>query len=97
MTFCGGATSFVIAAVMRARAGEIAATRAGAGFVAAAYEECARIATAEGYPPGAMAQRHHAPVIGDAWVQLRPLSAGGYRERTPNRRRAGHRRSRAQR
>ena len=37
----------------RSRAGEVAAAPAGAGFVAAAFDECARIVVAEGYPPPA--------------------------------------------
>jgi len=49
--FCGAAASFTIAAVMRARAGEVVAAPAGAGFVGATVDECARIAAAAGYPP----------------------------------------------
>ncbi len=42
-----------ISVLTRARAGEIAAAPAGAAFVAAALDESARVATAEGYPPPA--------------------------------------------
>jgi 2-dehydropantoate 2-reductase len=51
--FCGAAASFAIAAVIRARADEVVGAPAGAGFVAAAFDECARVAAAEGYPPPA--------------------------------------------
>jgi 2-dehydropantoate 2-reductase len=51
MKFCAAAASFTIAAVVRARAGEVVAAPAGAGFVAATFDECARIAAAAGYPP----------------------------------------------
>ncbi len=47
----GFASIAVIATLTRARAGEIAAAPESAGFVAAVTEECARVATAEGYPP----------------------------------------------
>jgi len=53
MKFCAAAASFAIAAVMRVRAGEVAATQAGVGFVNAAYDECARIAVADGFTPPA--------------------------------------------
>jgi 2-dehydropantoate 2-reductase len=53
MKFCGAAASFTIAAVMRARAGEVVAAPAGAGFVAATFDECAGIAAAAGHPPPA--------------------------------------------
>jgi len=46
-----GATA--VSVLTRARAGEVAAAPAGAAFVAAALEESARIATAEGSPPPA--------------------------------------------
>ena len=46
-----GATA--VSVVTRARAGEVAAAPAGAGFVEAALDESARVATAEGYPPPA--------------------------------------------
>lgn len=51
--FCGMGTNSVISTLMRARAGDIAAAPAATGFVAAAYDECARVTTAEGYPPPA--------------------------------------------
>jgi len=49
--FCGFGAIAVIHTLMRARAGEIAATAAGAGLVDAAIDECAQVAAAEGYPP----------------------------------------------
>jgi 2-dehydropantoate 2-reductase len=49
--FSGFAAAAAIAVLTRARAGEVAAAPAGSGFVAAALDECARVATAEGYPP----------------------------------------------
>jgi 2-dehydropantoate 2-reductase len=51
--FSGFAAAAAIAVLTRARAGEIAAAPAGPGFVAAALDECARVAAAEGYPPPA--------------------------------------------
>ena len=39
-----------IAALTRAPAGEIAATSSGAAFVASVFDECTRVADAEGYP-----------------------------------------------
>jgi 2-dehydropantoate 2-reductase len=51
--FCGAAASFTIAALIRARAGEVVAAPAGGRFVAAAFDECARIAVAAGHPPPA--------------------------------------------
>ena len=51
--FCLYSAIAVIATLTRARAGEIAATEAGPGFVAAAVAEIARIVAAEGYPPPA--------------------------------------------
>jgi 2-dehydropantoate 2-reductase len=47
----GFASIAVIATLTRARAGEIAAAPGSAAFVAAVTEECARVTTAEGYPP----------------------------------------------
>jgi 2-dehydropantoate 2-reductase len=41
----------LIATLSRGRAGEVAASAAGAGFVNAAIEECTRVTAAEGYPP----------------------------------------------
>lgn len=49
--FSGFAAAAAIAVLTRARAGEVAAAPAGAGFVAAALDECVQVATAEGYPP----------------------------------------------
>src|SRR5437763_5060261 len=49
--FCGMAASSTIAVVTRSRAGEVAAAPAGAAFAVAAFDECARVTTAEGYPP----------------------------------------------
>ena len=51
--FSGFAAAAAIAVLTRARAGEVAAAPAGAGFVDAALDECARVTTAEGYPPSA--------------------------------------------
>ena len=51
--FSGFAAAAAIAVLTRARAGEIAATPAGAGFVDATLNECVRVTTAEGYPPPA--------------------------------------------
>jgi 2-dehydropantoate 2-reductase len=47
--FCGYAAVATIAILTRARAGEIAATVAGDGFVAAVFNECTRLVTREGY------------------------------------------------
>jgi 2-dehydropantoate 2-reductase len=49
--FAGFAANALIASLTRARTGEIAATSAGAAFVRAAFDECALVTTAEGYPP----------------------------------------------
>ena len=51
--FSGFAAAAAIAVLTRARAGEVAAAPAGADFVDAALDECARVTTAEGYPPSA--------------------------------------------
>jgi 2-dehydropantoate 2-reductase len=51
--FCGFAGGTAVAVLTRARAGEVAASPAGEGFVAAALAETARVTTAEGYPPPA--------------------------------------------
>jgi 2-dehydropantoate 2-reductase len=51
--FCAIATASAISTLLRARAGDIAAAPTAAEFVAAAYDECARVITAEGYPPPA--------------------------------------------
>ena len=48
---CGYAVAATVATLTRARAGEVAAAPAGAGFVDAALDECARVTMAEGYPP----------------------------------------------
>jgi 2-dehydropantoate 2-reductase len=48
--FCGYCASALIATLMRARAGEIASTAAGAAFVDAVFKECACVTAAEGYP-----------------------------------------------
>jgi 2-dehydropantoate 2-reductase len=47
----GFATIAAVATLTRARAGVVAASAAGASFVAATVEECRRIVAAEGYPP----------------------------------------------
>jgi 2-dehydropantoate 2-reductase len=49
--FAGFASNALIAALTRGRTGEIAATSVGAGFVSAAFDECALVTTAEGFPP----------------------------------------------
>jgi 2-dehydropantoate 2-reductase len=49
--FCGFCCNAAVSTLTRAFAGEIAATPAGAGFVEATFDECARVTTAEGYPP----------------------------------------------
>jgi 2-dehydropantoate 2-reductase len=49
--FGGMGASSTIAVVTRSRAGAVAAAPAGAAFSAAAFNECARVTTAEGYPP----------------------------------------------
>jgi 2-dehydropantoate 2-reductase len=51
--FCGFAGGTAVSVLTRARAGEVAATSAGEGFVAAALDETARVTTAEGFPPPA--------------------------------------------
>jgi 2-dehydropantoate 2-reductase len=48
--FSGFAAAAAIAVLTRARAGEVAAAPAGAGFVAAVLDETARVTAAEGYP-----------------------------------------------
>ena len=48
------ATVAAIATLTRARAGEIATAPASRGFVNSVIEECARVTTAEGYPPPAV-------------------------------------------
>jgi 2-dehydropantoate 2-reductase len=50
----GFATVAAIATLTRARAGEIATATASRGFVNSVIEECARVTTAEGYPPPAV-------------------------------------------
>jgi 2-dehydropantoate 2-reductase len=49
--FAAFAAIATVATITRASAGEVAATAEGARFVAAVFEECARVAGAEGYPP----------------------------------------------
>jgi len=49
--FAGFASNALIATLTRGRTGEIAATSAGADFVNAAFDECALVTTAEGFPP----------------------------------------------
>ena len=51
--FCGMGASSTVAVVTGSRAGAVAAAPAGAAFAAAAFDECARVTTAEGYPPPA--------------------------------------------
>jgi 2-dehydropantoate 2-reductase len=49
--FCGAGPSFAVAGLLQVRAREVTAAPAGAAVVSATYKECARICTAEGYPP----------------------------------------------
>jgi len=49
--FAGFASNALIATLTRGHTGEIAATSAGTGFVSAAFDECALVTTAEGFPP----------------------------------------------
>ena len=49
--FAAFAAIATIATLTRARAGAVAASTQGAGFVAAVCAECARVTAAEGYPP----------------------------------------------
>ena len=49
--FCGFCCNAAVSTLTRAFAGEIASAPAGAGFVRATFDECARATTAEGYPP----------------------------------------------
>src|SRR6266851_4807602 len=51
MKFFGFACNATIASLSRSRAGAIASSGAGTSFVSAVIEECARVVTAEGYPP----------------------------------------------
>lgn len=51
--FCGMAASSTIAALTRSRAGRVAAAPASARVAAEAFDECAAVARAEGYPPPA--------------------------------------------
>jgi 2-dehydropantoate 2-reductase len=48
--FCGFCCNAAVSTLTRALAGEIATSSAGAGFVAATFDECARVCAAEGYP-----------------------------------------------
>ncbi len=49
--FFGWACIATISSLTRSRAGTIAQSRTGASFVSAVIDECAKIVTAEGYPP----------------------------------------------
>jgi 2-dehydropantoate 2-reductase len=49
--FCGFCCNAAVSTLTRAFAGEIASAPAGAGFVRATFDECARATAAEGYPP----------------------------------------------
>jgi ketopantoate reductase len=51
--FCRLASAAAISTLTRGKTGDIAAAPAGAGFVDATLNECARVTTAEGYPPPA--------------------------------------------
>jgi 2-dehydropantoate 2-reductase len=70
--FCLFAAIATIAVLTRARAGEIAAAPAGAGFVAAAFEECARVITAAGFPPPREAQDFVRRVYSQRGSDYRP-------------------------
>jgi 2-dehydropantoate 2-reductase len=48
--FCGFCCNAAVSTLTRALAGEIATSSAGAGFVAATFDACARVCAAEGYP-----------------------------------------------
>jgi 2-dehydropantoate 2-reductase len=48
--FCGFCCNAAVSTLTRALAGEIATSPAGAAFVAATFDECARVCAAEGYP-----------------------------------------------
>jgi 2-dehydropantoate 2-reductase len=49
--FCAFAANATISTLTRARSGEIAAAPAGPAFVDSVFDDCARVATAEGYSP----------------------------------------------
>ena len=49
--FCGMAASSVVAVITGSHADAVAAAPASAGFVTAAFDECARVTAAEGFPP----------------------------------------------
>jgi 2-dehydropantoate 2-reductase len=49
--FSGAGPSFAVAALVQARAREVAAAPAGAGIVAMIFDECASVCIAEGFPP----------------------------------------------
>jgi 2-dehydropantoate 2-reductase len=49
--FSGFCCNAAVSTLTQALAGEIAAAPAGAGFVKATFDECARVTIAEGYPP----------------------------------------------
>ncbi len=49
--FCAAGPAFAVAGLLQVRARAVAAAPAGAGVVAAMFDECACICQAEGYPP----------------------------------------------
>ena len=83
MKFCGAAASFTIAALARARAGEVVAAPAGAGFVAAAFDECARIVVAEGYPPPAFLREIVLQIWGQSGSNFGPSLLADIETRRP--------------
>jgi 2-dehydropantoate 2-reductase len=63
--FCGFGATAAIATLTRARAGEVAATPAAAGFIAAALDECGRVGAQAGYPlPDALVE-----IVRGVWTQ----------------------------
>jgi 2-dehydropantoate 2-reductase len=64
--FCGMGASSAVAVITGSRAGRVAAAPAGAAFAAAAFDECARVTTAEGYPPSANIRE----IVLGMWGQL---------------------------
>jgi 2-dehydropantoate 2-reductase len=70
--FSGFAAAAAIAVLTHARAGEVAAAPAGAGFVDVALDECARVTTAEGYPPSVAITNMYRRAFGDIGSNAAP-------------------------
>ena len=70
--FSAFAAAAAIAVLTRARAGEVDAPPAGAGFVDAALDECARVTTAEGYPPSVAITDTYRRAYGDIGSNAAP-------------------------